>query len=217
MALHEAARSLAESGCQSAIVRAQSADLCGDRNRLFAGFADSGMTDMLCIDADVSWPPGSVERLMSHHVDLVFGAYPLKGDGLGYALRGLPNSPDSVRCVDPVTGEVAKGGLIEMQGGPAGFMRITKRCADQMLKAYGDLWYEDKNAPGGKAWSLFEFTYSREERRRWSEDIEFCRKYREAGGKVWVDPWLTLEHHGKKTWRGCIGMDGTAPRQPLNS
>ena len=214
MAVHTAAHALAENGWSSALVCVRApADLCAARNVVFAAFAASDHTDMLCIDDDVSWPNGAVERLMSHHVDLVFGAYPLKGDGAGYALRGLPNRPDTVKCIDPVTGEEAKGGLIEVDGGPAGFMRITKKCADQMLKAYGDLWYEEKNAPTGKAWSLFEFMYSREEHRRWSEDIEFCRKYRAAGGKVWVDPWLMLEHTGKKTWRGCIGTDGVKPKQ----
>ncbi len=214
--LHTAARSLADQGWESSIICAKGiADLPRARNWLLAAFNASGATDMLCVDADVSWQPGAVERIMSHHVDLVFGAYPLKQDGAGFALRGLPNSPDTIRCVDPVTGEEAKGGLIEVEGGPAGFLRITKKCMDRMLMYYGERWYKEPNAPDSKAWQLFEFTYSQEDHEVCSEDIEFCRKYRATGGKVWVDPWLVLEHTGKKTWRGCIGMDGVGPRKEL--
>lgn len=209
LALHTAARSLAANGVQSSIICAHGiSDLCRGRNGLFAAFVHSGMTDMLCIDADVSWSPGSVERIVRHPVDLVFGAYPLKTDGpsAGYAVRGFSGQEDKVFCVDPLTGKQMVGGLIEVQGGPAGFMRITKRCADEMIKAYENRWYAEEGTPLGKAWELFEFGFSEEEHRHWGEDLEFCRKYRALGGKVWLDPWLMFQHHGKKSYQGCIGQ-----------
>ncbi len=206
MALHAGAHSL---GCRSSIICAKGmAELCRARNGLFATFVASGATDMLCVDSDVGWAPGSVERIMSHPVDLVFGAYPRKADGPpSYSVRGFSERAEKMRCVDPVTGEDAQGGLIQVQGGPAGFLRITKKCADELLHAYGNRWAHDEAVPGGKAWQLFEAGFSEEEHLSWSEDIEFCRKYTAIGGKVWLDPWLTFEHYGKKVYRGCIGHD----------
>jgi hypothetical protein len=204
LGLHRAATSLAQQGWKSAIFCAHGmADLCRARNGLFAAFVDSGMTDMLCIDADVSWQPGTVERILSHPVDLVFGAYPLTADGAGYAVRGFDHQTDKVTCVDPVTGEETVGGLVEVQGGPAGFLRITKRCAEKLIREYDHQWYVDESTPLGKAWDLCEFKIHDHKRR--GEDIEFCSKWQAVGEKVWLDPWLMFEHHGKKSYRGCIG------------
>lgn len=210
LALHTAAKELSANGIRSSIMCAHGmADLCRARNGLFAAFIDSGATDMLCIDSDVSWSPGSVERILQHPVDFVFGAYPLKTDGAaaGYAVRGFEGQTDKVFCVDPTTGKEMEGGLVLVQGGPAGFLRITRACAEQMVKAYPDRWYTDISTPLGKAWNLFEFGFSAEEHRRWSEDIEFGRKFMEIGGQVWLDPWLMFQHHGRKAYRGCIGMN----------
>ncbi len=206
LGLHTAAHSLAQQGWKSAIICAHGiADLCRARNGLLAAFYDSGMEKMLCIDQDVSWSPGTVERILSHPVDLVFGAYPLKADGAGYAVRGFDYQTDNVTCVDPLTGQESLGGLVHVQGGPAGFLCISRRCVEKMIKEYDHLWYADDSTPVGKAWGLFEFCIHDHQRR--GEDIEFCNKWQALGEKVWLDPWLMFEHHGKKNYRGCIGTN----------
>jgi hypothetical protein len=72
-----------------------------------------------------------------------------------------------------------------------------------MIKAYDDSWYVDESTPLGKAWNLFEFRII--DHKRQGEDIAFCDKWQALGEKVWLDPWLMFEHHGKKSYRGCIG------------
>jgi hypothetical protein len=185
----------------STVFRCGEADLCRVRNAMVAAFHGSPATDMLCVDADVSWPEGTVERIMSWPVDLVFGSYPQRADRGHFPVRGY-FGPETV--VDPATGEPREDGLIACDGGPAGFMRITKRCADLMIRAYEHRWYEEGIVPvTGKAYSLFEFTIRGNKRR--SEDIEFCKRWTDLGEKCWVDPWLQFTHHGTKDYKGCFG------------
>ena len=73
-----------------------------------------------------------------------------------------------------------------------------------MTAYYADTWYHEPLVSTGKAWSLFEFRII--DRGRWSEDLSFCRMWREIGGRVWVDPIISLHHHGRKTYSGCLGQ-----------
>ncbi len=152
------------------------------------------------VDADVSWEPGAALRLMSHPVDLVLGAYPKRSEGEGYPIRKLPGP---VECVNPVTGQYHPNGLAKIAGGPAGLMRISRACIEKMITAHADTWYGQPQVENlRKAWNLFEFSVIDHE--RISEDMNFCRKWREIGGEVWVDPHLKLHHHGDKTYSGCF-------------
>jgi GT2 family glycosyltransferase len=65
-----------------------------------------------------------------------------------------------------------------------------------------------------KIWHLFEFTL--ENHVLWGEDYTFCRKYRQAGGKVWIDPDIMLHHTGKMTYTGRFidTLSKLAPRHP---
>ena len=173
------------------------ADLAGARNLVLAGFMASPCTDLMLIDNDVSCEPGSIERLLSHPVDLVAGAYPKRVEGGGYPVRTLPG----VRTfVDTVTGEHSPTGLLRVGGAPTGFMRLTRACVEKMIAAYPDSWYDDERAPNGRAWNLFEFAVR--DRKRWTEDLYFCQRWIEIGGTVWVDPHMVLHHHGTKTYSG---------------
>ena len=184
------------------------ADLGRARNAVAAQFlAMSTMTDLLCLDGDVSWDAGSLERLMSHpNVDLVAGCYPQRFDTGHFPVRWLPGP---LTPINPSTGEPAADGLLEVEGVPAGFMRITRAGMERMARFYADSWYWEPlvtpldGEPLGKAWQLFEFTVY--DRGRWSEDLSFCRKFRDAGGRVWVDPLISLHHHGRKTFSGQLG------------
>lgn len=174
------------------------ADVAGGRNTLLGQFyAAQAYTDILYVDSDVSWEPGTIERLMSHPVDCVLGAYPRRAEGGLYSVRTLPGP---CTLVDPVTGETHPHGLLEVAAGPAGMLRLSRRCVETMVNAYPDTWYSDPLVSSGKTWNLFEFTVQNHE--RVSEDITFCLRYRNAGGRVWCDPHPLLHHHGDKTYSG---------------
>jgi hypothetical protein len=175
------------------------ADLAGARNLAVAGCLAGAFTDLLFWDSDVFCDRGSAERLLSHPVDLVVGVYPRRGDGAGYPVRTIPGNR---RLVDPVTMEPKDDGLMEIVGGPCGFMRISRRALEYMTAVHADRWYADPRSPTGKAWNLFEFAVRDHE--RYTEDLDFCMKWRDLGEKVWTDPHLRLHHHGEKTYSGSL-------------
>lgn len=175
-----------------------SSDLEDSRNQIGAEFyANRQFTQALLVDGDVSWEPGTVERLLMHPVDFVLGAYPKRSDGEGYPIRKLPGP---VECVNPITGEPHPYGIAKIAAGPAGLLRISRASIDRLVEANADSWYGQPKVTGKKAWQLFEFTV--EDHERYSEDMNFCRKWRAIGGEVWCDPHLTLHHHGDKTYSG---------------
>jgi len=176
-----------------------SADLAGCRNTHFAVAHAGPFTHMLFIDSDVWWEPGSIERLVSHDVDLILGAYPRRKAGAGFAIRTLPGPQ---LLVNPKTGAYDPQGILEIAGGPSGMMLISRACMEKMVTSYSDLWYADPEVSTGKSYNLFEFAVRDHE--RMGEDLHFCRMFRAVGGRVWTDPHLKLHHNGDTTFSGCF-------------
>lgn len=198
---------LSELGWNTTIrVRTNDADLARARNAMVADFLSTDATDLFFLDADVSWEPGAMERLLVRRgVDMVAGIYPQRVDDGTFPVRWLVDQDKKgIFSYDPVSGEVSENGVIEVAGVPAGFLRLTRKCCEMMTKANEDRWYYEGSLKSGKAVSLFEFRVH-DDHHRWSEDLTFCRRWRELGGKVWLDPNMTLHHHGAKTYTGNIG------------
>lgn len=182
------------------ILNLGSADLCDSRNILVSQFlAMPEYTHILLVDGDVSWEPGTVERMVSHPVDLVLGAYRKRADPEEFPVRMLS---ERVEFIDPATGTPHPKGICKIAGGPAGLMRISRACLQQMVSARPGRWYHQPKVSTKRAWDLFEFTVINNSRH--SEDMNFCRQWREMGGDVWLDPHLKLHHHGDKTYSGCF-------------
>lgn len=187
------------------VTKKANADLEHGRNTLAAEFVMSKerFDKAVLIDGDVSCNAGTIERLVEHPVDLVLGSYRLRSDAEGdrgrYALRKLPGP---IECVNPATGKPHSNGIAKIAAGPAGMMCVSRACIEKMIQKHDNRWFGAPNVTGGKAWPLFEFDIIEHE--RISEDMNFCRQWRELGRDVWLDPHLTLHHHGDKTYSGCI-------------
>lgn len=185
------------------------------RNVAVAYFMETQCTDLVFVDADISWQMGMFGRLMSHQVELVAGAYRARGEPERYPII-------------PFKDELAidqKNGLMAVEAAPTGFMRITRACAEKMLKAYGHRWYRDEGtAPGLKIPCLFDFDYVAhgqdedpliEDGVQWqgtdspggtyfSEDFVFCKRWNALGEKTWIDPNLVIHHSGEAVYTGCL-------------
>ena len=158
------------------------------RNVMLTDFLRSGATDFVFWDADIATAPGAFARLLAHAVDFVGGLYRCRSDPERYIFRKLPGA----LAEDPRTG------LVEVEGIGTGFMRVTRAAVERMIAAFPDLWVDDR-AAGRLVW-LFDFELRDHE--YYSEDFVFCRRWRETGGKVWVDPDLPFHHIGAKTFSG---------------
>lgn len=174
-------------------------DLCGARNANLAMAYVQGFDWFMMLDADVSYDAMAIRKLLEWNVDLVFGAYRKKTAQVAYSVRTKPGVRE---LVDPHTREARKDGLLECDGGPGGFMLLSRKCMTSLIEAHDDLWYEDKDVPGGKAWNLFRFPVR--DHKRTGEDIYLCELWRDLGGDVWCDPHIRMHHHGDCDFEGTF-------------
>ena len=175
-------------------IQSSEALICKARDIMVAQFlSNADHTALLFVDADVAWKRGSFTRLMKHDEDFVAGAYPMRRDPEDYAIRALPDGAFNRRASD---------GLIEVAGCPTGFMRLRRSVLERCVEHRKDIWYEIKDLPGLRIHSLFHTPII--DHQMWSEDIAFCRMWREIGGKVFVDPDLVMYHVGQKMFSGCL-------------
>jgi hypothetical protein len=163
------------------------------RNYLVAKFLASDCTDLFFIDADVSWEPGAVLRMLSHPVDFVAGVYRHKKMDESYPVNWL-DKPEL--WADPDTG------LLEVRAVPMGFTRLTRAAVERMTEA-SDRPFLHHSDPSILCHCLFDLEYRNG--LYIGEDYVFCERWRELGGQVWIDPELTLGHTGKHTFTGNIG------------
>lgn len=163
------------------------------RNVMFSEFYHGPYDDMVFLDHDIAPALGMFTRLLEHPVDLVGAAYPKRMDIDRYTFHPL----DDRLCFEP-------SGLIEVAGIGCGMMRITRAAADKIVEAHRDRWFTDSSAPHlDKIFHVFECELRGH--MYFSEDYTFCRKYRELGGKVWIDPEIEISHRGVKSYTGRFG------------
>lgn len=165
------------------------------RDMICAKFLASDGTDLVFVDSDVAWEAGLIPKLVDHPVDIVAGIYPRRADPLAFHCRYIQERKEL--HADPNTG------LIEVEGVPAGFLRITRRCLTEMVAAYPKTRFADKYAPTGYAHALFDNIHEGDV--YFGEDYSFCRRWRQIGGTVWIDPEMTLTHIGNKGFTGSLG------------
>lgn len=180
--------------------------LCGNsiipvaRNQAVADFLASDCTDMVMLDDDVAWEDGALLRLLSHPVDVVGGAYPKRQDKLEFPIKRLPGAG-----VDMATG------LMEVRSVPGGFLRMTRQCLEAMTAHYAHLRCYDRAVKGRVVTALFwnelwpgvDADSPADMPEPWGEDFVFCKRWRDMGGKVWLDTLLCFKHIGRKAWTGC--------------
>jgi hypothetical protein len=162
---------------------------------LFAQFLEGNFDDMMCVDSDVWAESGCFTRLMSHDVALVGGVYPHRGDKEGFVFK-----PWQDRLMFD-----EKTGLMEVEASPTGFLRIRRDCAEKLVAAHQDEWYEDMTAPGKRLFNLFEFQFNKATHQLWGEDYTFCKKWAALGEKTWIDPELILHHKWQTESVGALG------------
>lgn len=180
-ALVRSREALSEAGIQSALLILEGNCHVDDaRNSIVRDFLESDCTELVFLDADVTFEPKELVQLCSRDVDIVGGVYP-------YRREGGTNMP--VRLMEG--GEV-KDGLREVEGLPTGFMKIKRHVLEAMCKVRP--WYFDKIYP---THLIFNRSEPDEHHSRWGGDLDFCRRWREMGGKLYADEELRIGHVAK--------------------
>ena len=157
------------------------------RNELVADFLESDATDLLFWDSDVACLPDTVLRLVKSTRPIVAAIYSKTTDHEGYPVDFIKG-----------THTLDEEGLLEAKMVPTGLLRINRRLFDIL----GELAHPYAGR-GGREMRAYFRTDIRDT--YYGEDVEFCRKWRELGGKLRVLPDQTLSHTGQKAWIGNVG------------
>ena len=148
------------------------------RDILLHRFLRTSCSHILQLDADVGWNPEDVIRLLRHEKDFVAGIYPAKRVEPTFMVNFNSDR---------------ENGLIGADGVPGGFCLIKRHVIEGALLHHADLIVEGiPELPGEKMAALH--SHHVHGGRFWGEDMGFCRRIKEAGYKIWVDPLVNLRH-----------------------
>jgi hypothetical protein len=139
--------------------------------------------DLIFMDADQSWEPEWIIRLLAHDVDVVGCPVPKKSDvNPDFNVKILPEG-----LVNPLYG------LYRVESVGTGFLRISRNALELVWQAS-----EEYSNSGVTTRMVFDVQII--DGQLVSEDNVFCRKWREIGGTVWLDPSMTCAHIGHKIY-----------------
>lgn len=191
------------------------------RNEATAGFlANSAATHLFWIDSDVGFTADQVFRLLLADLDVVAGAYPIKRFEWPAQLpAGTTRAVFNASClrypVNAANGSEAMStsidgdGFMEVSEAPTGFMVIKRGVFLRMMRELPDLQYTPDGPPTlphrDLFYRFFDVLVEPDTGRYLSEDYAFCRRWRDLGGKVFVDARAKLSHQGVYLYEGDFG------------
>jgi hypothetical protein len=191
------------------------------RNSAVAHFMVSDCSHLIFIDSDIEFQPEDVMRLVETQKPVICAAYPQKWlhtEKIKHVFRmePVPENPMSLCTVHSVhlenTSPEASTGLLTANYATTGFLVIQREVFEKLFVAYPERQYKnDVDGYGGggaeatQFYNLFATEINLETRRYESEDYGFSRLWTTIGGKIYVEPTVTLKHHGWYAYEGNIG------------
>lgn len=155
------------------------------RNEAAEHALERGAEAIMWIDGDMNWSGGAIARLLAMDVDIVGAGVPLKQAEIKWNIDFKPES----RAPNDK-------GLIEVKSVGTGFL-FTKRRVYEIIRARTPETNENVyDRPGGKGRGFAYFSAPGS----WGEDTYFCHLWRSLGGKVYVDPAITMQHVIAPSW-----------------
>lgn len=203
------------------------------RNNLIAkAMSIPTATHFLFIDADITWTPFDILKLLVADKHIVGGIYPIKN----YEFDKLAANPNAVNEIfarknksqlkDAFSNKEylqtnmvryninyvsnmleIENNLTKVKHLATGFMLIKRSVIEVMSKAFPQTKYvDDVNFLSGKendfAYALFDCGV--EDNHYLSEDWMFCRRWQKMGGSVYADITINLDHTGVETYKGSF-------------
>lgn len=162
--------------------------LVAERNRLVQAFWLSDCTHLLCIDSDLGWPAEAVMAMLKEDKEFIAGIYPARGNENTFLFRPVKNPDETI---------VNDRHLLKMEYIPAGFILLSKSCISKMREKFPELYFEPKVKLHNPEPGFCLFNTEVWDGEFWGEDYVFCRRAREAGVEIWVDPLIQFDHAGK--------------------
>lgn len=145
--------------------------LMRQRDMLVSAFMASACSHLLWVDSDMAWSAEDAQKLFDTGEDFIGGTYCRKSPNKPLTAHLLPNQ---------------KGELVEATHVGTGFLLVSRAAIERMLEAYAADTYE---SAGKRYTSLFLQNIN-----EGTEDLSFCRRWRDIGGKVWMHTGVVLPH-----------------------
>ena len=191
------------------------------RNTLAYDFLETDATHLMFIDADITFNPADIVRMVKADKDIICGLYPKKEMNwktvaeavkAGVEYQDLPSYTGSfvvnlVGDVAQATGDVNEP--MEIDNGGTGFMLI-KRNVFETLKptvptyTNDQILIVDKNPVKKIIHEFFATSIDEVSNRLLSEDYHFCKIARKQGFRVYAAPWANLSHSGTYNFSGTL-------------
>jgi hypothetical protein len=149
------------------------------RNKLLSLFIESDCSELIFIDSDQAWDPEDLLKLVNIDKDFVGAPVILKTSN-SYNVSFKETSQDKLIKVDSVG---------------TGFLKISKKVA----KAVSDISKEYKD---GESSNRMAFEIKVIDGDIVSEDFMFCKKWKDLGGEIFIDPSINPYHIGNASFRG---------------
>jgi hypothetical protein len=189
------------------------------RNLLTAWFLNkTNCTHLLFIDSDMVFRSADVLAMIDQDKDIIAAICPRKEinwPNVAAAARQdielpardlskLVGSYGTFRLLNPDE-PVVLDKPVEVTGIGTGIMLIKRRVFEVMAEAYPDAVTRSHDATfGGQQIHTF-FDLGRDDQGNMlSEDIAFCKRWRDIGGKVYGAPWFEVGHIGSYEFRGSL-------------
>ena len=219
------------------------------RNYCVDEFLRSGAEHLMFIDSDIGFNPQDIIAMMAlqteeSEYDVIAGPYPKKcitwekikqavdkgaadqnpnaledfvGDFVFNPAMDKGEASKTIRLDEPA--EVLETGT--------GFMMIRKSTFEKYKQHYPQYSYRPDHVRTAEfdgsreIHAYFDCIIDPKTRRYLSEDYMFCQNVRQMGGKVWLCPWMHLQHAGTYMFAGrlpalaSIGASATADAELL--
>ena len=165
------------------------------RNNLVAKFLfNQAATHLMFIDVDLGFDPEAIIRLLLANQDVVGGVYPMKRIPIRYVINTVPNP-------------VVMGDLVEVSTLGTGFMMVKRQVIEQLIQLHPELKYRDNIGIGAQyeplMYGLFDTMIDKDDNYL-SEDWTFFYLWRMAGGKIFADTGIKLDHTGYHKYEGNV-------------
>lgn len=203
------------------------------RNYIVDEFMRSNCSHLLFIDADIGFNPKDALALLALQInepekyDIITGPYPKKTIAWEKVARAASQgfadeNPFALEqftsdyVFNPVRGmtQFKLNEPVEVSEAGTGFMLISRQALEKYRDAYPELSYKpdhvrtDQFDGSREITAFFDCVIDPESKRYLSEDYFFCRKAREIGLRVWMCPWMQINHVGSYIFRGNMGAIG---------
>lgn len=204
------------------------------RNNLVAkSMHNKDVTHFLFIDADITWSPVDVIKLLLANKPLVGGIYPIKNYKWDILSGQNPQQNiDTIKAryknsnfsnmmsetefiktnllrynINYVSNVLnIERNLTKVRHLATGFMMIQRPVFEAMFKAFPQTKYTDDVSfleGTENNYAYALFDCGVEDDHYFSEDWMFCHRWTKMGGEIFVDVTINLDHTGNETFRGC--------------